>query len=187
MSQNIAVSNANCRTEDQANSSLQKKYTFSSCSSRTFSNYRGLIQHNRHRTKCINVVSITSSQSVTISESAKVANVFSPVTSLMWEERDGTRFTDDLNEAYEKIVFWRKNLFMLPTGKPGKKYIKEVTRLLNAWTQDTPLRSISLKAMQTMLILLSQKPSKMSKSRDRLDALERRLQLGKEVKLNFYY
>ena len=101
--------------------------------------------------------------------------------------RDGTRFTDDLNEAYEKIVFWRKNLFMLPTGKPGKKYIKEVTRLLNAWTQDTPLRSISLKAMQTMLILLSQKPSKMSKSRDRLDALERRLQLGKEVKLNFYY
>ena len=52
---------------------------------------------------------------------------------------------------------------MLPTGNAGKKYIKEVTKLLNAWTQDTPLRSISLKAIHTMPALLSHKPSKTSK------------------------
>ena len=50
----------------------------------------------------------------------------------MWGERDEALFTDDLIEAYEKIVFWRKNLFMSPNGNAGKKYIKEVTRFLNA-------------------------------------------------------
>ena len=48
-----------------------------------------------------------------------MTNVFSPVTSFVWGERDGTLFTDDLNEVYQKIVFWRKNLFMLPTGNAG--------------------------------------------------------------------
>ena len=37
-----------------------------------------------------------------------MTNVFSPGTSFVWGERDGTLFTDDLNEAYGKIVFWRK-------------------------------------------------------------------------------
>ena len=106
-----------------------------------------------------------------------MTNVFFPVTSFKWGGRDRTLFTDDVNEAYKKIVSWRKNLFMLPTGNAGKKYIKEVTRLLNAWTQNTPLRSISLKAIHTMLALLLQKPSKTSKSRYYLDALEKRLQL----------
>ena len=125
----------------------------------------------------MNVVSISSRQSVTISEREEVTDVLSPVTSFVWVERYGALFTDDLKEAYEEIVLWRKNIFMLPTGNAGKKYIKEVTRLLNAWTQNTPLRSISLKAIHTMLALLLQKPSKTSKSRDYLDALEKRLQL----------
>ena len=116
MSQNAPVSNANCRAEDQANSSQQNQYTCSSCSSRTFSTYRGLSQRNRHCTKRLNIASISSSQSVTISERPGVTNVFSQVTSFVWGERDGTLFTYDLNEAYEKIVFWRKNIFMLPTG-----------------------------------------------------------------------
>ena len=130
MSQKAPVSNANCRTEDQANLSQQNQYTCLCCSRRTFSTYRGLSQHNCHCTKRLNVVSISSSQSVTISGRAEVTNVFSPVTSLGWGERDGTLFTDDLNEAYEKIVFWSKNIFMLPTRNAGKKCI----RLLNTWT-----------------------------------------------------
>ena len=57
---------------------------------------------------------------------------------------------------------------MLPTENAGKK-----------WTQDTPLRSVGLKETHTMPALLLQKPSKTSKNRDHLDALERRLQLWK--------
>ena len=160
MSQNVSVSNANCRTEDQANSLQQNQYTCSSYSCCMFSTYRGLSQHNRHCTKCLNTVSISSSQPVTITERAELTIFFSPVTSFVWGEREGTLFTDDSNETYEKIVFQQKNLFILPTGNAGKKYIKEVTRLLNAWTQDTPLRSISLRARHTIPVLLLQKPSK---------------------------
>ena len=65
---------------------------------------------------------------------------------------------------------------MLPTGNTGKKYIKEVTRLLNAWTQDTPLNSISLKAIHTMPALKTiWMPSKEDYS------------YWKEMKLNLYY
>ena len=82
---------------------------------------------------------MSSSQPGTMSERAKVKNVF---TLFVWVERDGTHFADDLSKAYEKIIFCRKNMFMLLTRKAENKYIKEVTRLLDAWIQDTPLRSL---------------------------------------------
>ena len=40
-----------------------------------------------------------------------------------WGEYDGTIFTNHLEEVYDKIVYWRSNLFMLPTGNCGKQYI----------------------------------------------------------------
>ena len=52
---------------------------------------------------------------------------------------------------------------MLPTGNEAKIYTKEVARLLNAWSQDMPLKSISLRAIHTMPVLLLQNPSKTSK------------------------
>ena len=36
---------------------------------------------------------------------------------------------EELKQCYEKIVFWRKNLFMLPKGSSGKDYIKEIIRI----------------------------------------------------------
>ena len=38
-----------------------------------------------------------------------------------------------IEECYEKIVFWRKNLHMLPKGSSDRDYIKEITRLINEW------------------------------------------------------
>ena len=60
----------------------------------------------------------------------------------------------------------------------GEKNIDEVTRLLKLWIQDSPLKSIALKAIHVMPALLLQKPSKNSKSKDHLVSLERRLKLG---------
>ena len=116
MSLNVTPSNANGQTEeDQANSPQQNSHNCSSCSSCTFSTYRGLSQHTRFCAKRMNAVSISSSQSVTISERAKTTNVFSPVISFMWRERDG------LNETYEKNVFCSKNLLILPIGNNETK------------------------------------------------------------------
>ena len=88
-----------------------------------------------------------------------------------------------LNTVYDKVVFWRKNIFLLPSGRSGKLYIEETTRLINSWTRNSPLQDVAFKAMMVMPNLLLQKPSRNSKSRDHLEALERRLHLWKEREL----
>ena len=54
-----------------------------------------------------------------------------------WGEKKGSDFTNSLNEVYERIVFWRKNLFLLPSGSSGKRFIRETTRLINSWIDAT--------------------------------------------------
>ena len=69
---------------------------------------------------------------------------------------------------------------MVPTGAGGKKFIDEISRLVNLWTNDTQLVNIALKAIHVIPALLVQKPSKASKAKDHLKALERRLRLWEE-------
>ena len=66
---------------------------------------------------------------------------------------------------------------MMPSGAAVKKYIEEITSLLKLWIQDSPLKSIALKAIHGMPALLLQKPTENSKSKDHLLSLERRLKL----------
>ena len=72
------------------------------------------------------------------------------------------------------------NIFMVPTRAAGKKFIDDISRLLNLWTNDTPLKNIALKAIHVVPALLLQKPSKPSKAKDHLKAIERRLRLYEE-------
>ena len=79
-----------------------------------------------------------------------------------------------------EIVFWKKNLFMLPTGSIGKRYVREISRLMNAWQEDSPLKNIAFKAIHIMPNMLLQKPSKKSKAREHTEALKRRLELWEQ-------
>ena len=38
-----------------------------------------------------------------------------------------------------------KNLFVLPSGKAGRKFIGEVSKLMSEWLQDSPLKDIAFK------------------------------------------
>ena len=69
---------------------------------------------------------------------------------------------------------------MVPTGTAGKKFIGEISRLLNLWTNIAPLKNIALKAIHVMPALLLQKPSKMSKAKDHLKAQKRIVRLWEE-------
>ena len=64
----------------------------------------------------------------------------------------GSTFEKDLNNGYEKTMHWKKNWFMLPSGAAGKRYVEEVTRLMELWIwiQGTALKSIPLKAIHVM-------------------------------------
>ena len=62
----------------------------------------------------------------------------------------------DLSDAYEKIVHWNRNLFMMLSGPTGKKYIEEITRLLKLGIQDSSLKSIALKTTRHASIVASE-------------------------------
>ena len=49
-----------------------------------------------------------------------------------WNDKPGTTFVNELNSAYDKINYWRKNLFFLPTRTAGKSFINEMTRMIDA-------------------------------------------------------
>ena len=104
-------------------------------------------------------------------------------------EYTNKKFDENLSSIYEKIAYWKKNIFLLPTGywkknifllstgKGGRCFIDETTRLIDAWIRGSPLRNIALKAVMIIPSLLLQKPSKDSKAKDHTKALERRLKL----------
>ena len=103
-------------------------------------------------------ISATDSQDDTINQCAE--NTF------IWGEQSSVQFTQDLNFVYDKVVYWRKNLFRLPSGSAGKDFIREVTRLIKAWTSKSALRPIAWKCVMVMPQLLLQKPSKQSKAKE---------------------
>ena len=99
---------------------------------------------------------------------------------LYWNTVPGRIYQKDLEETNNQIVYWRKNIFMVPIGASGKKFIDEIFRLLNLWANDTPLKNTALNTIHVMPALLLQKPSKTSKTKEHLKALERRLRLWEE-------
>ena len=96
----------------------------------------------------------------------------------------GSHTKDDIfqiiNATYEEVVFWRKNLFMLPSGQAGKSFIKEMTKMIEVWNNDGNLKDICLKAAMVMPALLLQKPTFKSKSKEHSACLTRRMKLWLE-------
>ena len=46
-----------------------------------------------------------------------------------WGKYKEAQFVKMLNAVYDKVVFLRKNIFLIPSGKSGKQYIEEKTQL----------------------------------------------------------
>ena len=89
-----------------------------------------------------------------------------------WNENAGSRFEALIHDGHERIIQWKRNIFMLPKCASGK-YNDETTRLFRLWVNDTPYESVALKVLHVMPALLLQKPSKSSKLKEHLEALTR--------------
>ena len=111
----------------------------------------------------------------TIDVSHDDENIVETDAVFKWGDIDGKSFTEKVELIYEKVFYWKKNLFLLPTGKSGKLNIDESVKLLNRWLEETALHNIAFKAMMIMPNLLLQKSSKNFKTKDHLTALERRM------------
>ena len=94
--------------------------------------------------------------------------------SFQWSESVcGEAFYTAICAAYEEVVHWRKNIFLLPSGKLGEHFVLEMARLFKSFGESTPLESMVLPQ------LLLQKPSHNSRVRDHIKCLQRRMSLWK--------
>lgn len=81
-----------------------------------------------------------------------------------WGMTDGCAFVKVVDDAYAQVAHWRRNLFLIPSGKAGKEFIREITCLFNAYADASSLECIALKSIAVMQVLLLQKPIAKSKS-----------------------
>ena len=68
------------------------------------------------------------------------------------------------------MVYWKKNLFLLPSGQAENQ-------LMNECICKSPLKDIVFKAIMVMPGVLLQKPSRKSKSKDHMTSLENQMKL----------
>ena len=74
-------------------------------------------------------------------------------------------------------MHWKRNNFLVPSGKVGKSFIRELARLYQSYADDTPLECIALKACSVFQSLMLQKPNAKSKAKEHAIHLERRMKL----------
>ena len=99
-----------------------------------------------------------------------------------WGEMKGeVAIKSMIDKTYREVVKWRKNLFMLPRGKPGTEFIKELTRLLQLFTnEDKKWSRLALSLVHIFIPLMLQKPSAKSKAKEHSKYLTNRLKLWYE-------
>ena len=97
--------------------------------------------------------------------------------TFVWEKLTGSDFANSLNAIYSEVVHWRRNCFSVPYGKAGKEFVRELSRLYSAYGSASVLESVALKAAIVLLILLLQKLSGTSKTKQHITLLERTLGL----------
>ena len=94
----------------------------------------------------------------------------------IWGSKDGNSFSQLITWAYAEVAHWRRNLFTVPTGNIGKEFVRETTRLLDAFNQKSRLEPIAFYAVMTAPALLSQRPHRKSTTKENIACLERRLE-----------
>ena len=93
----------------------------------------------------------------------------------LWEKKDGEYITQKVNQCYNKVVHWRRNLVKEPFGKAGTSFVHEISRMFQAYSGSSALERIAMKATMIMPALLLQKPHLKSRTKEHAKHLERRL------------
>ena len=96
---------------------------------------------------------------------------------------DKVYLKSQIKEAYEKVVYWRRNIFELPKGQYGKAFIREITEWVNRWSDNTEYRDIAFDAIFVMPNLLLQRTNIKAKGSENKGTLNRRLSMWREGKV----
>ena len=104
--------------------------------------------------------------------------------SFVWGNLDAESFSQSVNAAYSEVVHWKRNLFAVPFGRVGKKFVTELSRPFRAYAEATALEGVALTATTIMPILLLQNPSPSSKPKDHALYLDRCCDLWEQGDIN---
>ena len=130
-----------------------------SCCKNLFRTERGLRQHYRI-TNCRGNLNTQRADPKPPDKSEDIIET----STYKWGKYTNKQSEENVSSIYGKTVYWKKNIFLLPTGKGGRCFIDETTRLIDAWIRGSPLKNIALKTAMIMASLLLQKLSKDSKA-----------------------
>ena len=108
----------------------------------------------------------------------------SEIKAKMWGNISHQRFCEEINDIYNEVVHFRRNIFNLPSGMAGKHFIEELTFWLRQFNSNSYLNSVALKAFMMLPSVILQKLSATSKSKEHSMSLERRLALWRQGDLN---
>ena len=98
--------------------------------------------------------------------------------TLKWGDYEGTdSIRGKVGSVFKEIVTWRKNLFLVPLGKAGKDFIRELARLLELFTNKTKWEPLALNFIHIFIPLMLQKPSVKSRAKENSQYLAKRLNL----------
>ena len=94
--------------------------------------------------------------------------------TFVWGRLAGSDFANFLHAIYTEVVHWKRNCFLVPCGKSGKEFVRELSRLYmySAYGSTSALESVALMATVVLPILLLQKPSRTSKTKQNMALLE---------------
>ena len=90
---------------------------------------------------------------------------------------DRGRFCDGVRRAYEIVMKWRRNLFLVPYGSAGGRFVDELAKLIQSFADGSNLQDVAWKAVAVACHLLLQKPNDSRLMGNHAEHLSRRLAL----------
>ena len=84
---------------------------------------------------------------------------------------------NQVNMAYETVVHWRKNIFLLVKWKAGKDFVNEIMKWINIWCDKNELRDVAFKAIAIMPNLLLQITNRKARSKDNKETVVKLLSI----------
>lgn len=159
-------------------SNIDSEWKCSGCSSSTSQDLIGnAIQSIRRQTESEllrqSVVALTTGE---VDESNLQDPDVIPLLDIAWGNMlDAHTIKSNIDAAYQKIVVWTKNFFVLPRGKVGKDFLSELTRLIKLFSCDTVWKPIALKLVHIFIPIMLQRTSVKSKASENAKYLRERL------------
>lgn len=100
--------------------------------------------------------------------------------SFVWGSLDGPACVIAINECYRSAIHWRPNLFSVPSGRTGEVFTNELSRLFSSYGTASSLESVAMTAAFLFPLLILQRPSRKTKTKELISHFDRRFQLWSE-------